>query len=400
MKKIRLLISLLFIVFVTLSKTQLMATESNVISLASNQFGFDLYKKLSKSDGNLFFSPLSIEVAIAMTSAGAQQETLQQIISILHLKKNYHSNFKNILKQLKGNKSFQLLIANQLWGTSGTSYDPEFLKQLIENYNATLVPLDFKNQTESSRVTINQWVEKQTENKIKDLLKPGVIKADTELVLTNAVYFKGNWDEEFDKSQTTDDIFYLSTQQKKSIPFMHMKSNFNYAENAKWQYLQIPYKGKELVMEILLPRESLTLTSLEQKLNLQTFSELALHAQPDDVIVALPRFKAESEFDMEQILATLGMPLAFDSSKANFKGIRKLNPGETLYISKVIHKAYVDVNETGTEAAAATAVVAVLGSALVPQKQPKTFKADRPFLFFIRHLNSGSILFMGRYSKP
>ena len=385
-------------VVITLSFPLLVASQTSNVSAASNQFGFNLYKVTSKVQGNLFFSPFSIETALAMTAAGAQKETLKQMLTTLHLSSNYHSEFKNLLGQLKGNKDFQLFVANRIWGQSGTSYFPDFLKLLNENYGADLSQLDFKSQPDPSRVKINQWVQQQTRDKIKDLLKLGTITVHTDLVLTNAIYFKGSWVQAFKKEKTKDDQFQTSPTQKKSIPFMHLKAGFHYMENSDVQYLQLPYKGNDLVMDILLPKPGVQLSAIEQNLNSQVFKNLTEQASGSEVEVSLPKFKAESELDLGDTLSSLGMPLAFDKSKANFQGLRKLNAGENLFISKVVHKAFVDVNEEGTEAAAATAVeISAITSIPAP---PKIFKADRPFLFFIRHLQSGTILFMGRYSQP
>lgn len=386
------------VVVLTLIFPLLAASQANKAADASNQMGFNLYKFTSKTQGNLFFSPFSIQAALAMTAAGAQQETLKQMLSTLHLSPDYHSDFRVLLGQLRGNKDFQLFVANRIWAQVGAPYYPDFLKLLLENYGADLAPLDFQKQTEPSREKINKWVEQQTRDKIKDLLKPGIITKDTDLVLTNAIYFKGSWVQAFKKEMTRDDQFQVSPAQKKSIPFMNMTSRFLYTENPELQYLRLPYKGNDLVMDILLPNQGVPLSAIEQKLNSQVFADIIKQAGSNEVEVSLPKFKAESEFDLGEILSAMGMPLAFAKFKANFRGMRKLNPGENLYISKVVHKAFVDVNEEGTEAAAATAVVMASTESVPPL--PKIFKADRPFLFFIRHLKSGAILFMGRYSQP
>lgn len=370
---------------------------------ASNQFAFNLYKSTSKSQENLFFSPFSVEAALAMTAAGAQQETLKQMLTTLHLEPNYHSEFKIILSQLNGQKDFQLYVANRIWGQLGTPYYPNFLKLLLENYGAELSPVDFKNQPDPSREKINLWVQQQTRDKIKDLLKPGVITNDTDLVLTNAIYFKASWANAFKKEMTASDQFHMSPTQKKLISFMHITKEFRYMENSELQYLQLPYKGNELIMDVLLPKPGVLLSMIEQKLNSQVFLDMNKKTILYNIEVSLPKYKTESEFDLGKTLSILGMPLAFDEHNANFKGMRPLVPNENLYISKVIHKAFVDVTEDGTEAAAATAVVMARMMGAFPSEPPpppKIFKANRPFLFFIRHLKSGVILFMGRYSQP
>ena len=389
-----------FLIVLALSFSSLAFSQSNKAADASNQFGFNLYKFTSKEKDkeNIFFSPFSIEVALAMTTAGAKKETLKQMLTVLHLDSNYHSEFKALLSQLKENKNFELFIANRIWGQSGNPYYPDFLNLLRKNYNADLVSMNFKGEPDPSRIKINEWVQEQTKDKIKDLLSPGLITASTDLVLTNAMYFKGSWVYSFDKENTKDGEFQVSTTQKKLIPFMHLKKGFGYTENSELQYLQLPYKGDQLVMDIILPKPEVQLSSIEQKLSTQFFTDLTKQAFPQEVYLSLPKFKAESELKLAETLKTLGMPLAFNREMANFEGIRKLNPTERLYISAVVHKAFVDVNEEGTEAAAATAVV--VDYALSSPPPPKIFKANRPFLFFIRHLKSNTILFMGRYSQP
>jgi serpin B len=260
------------------------------------------------------------------------------------------------------------------------------------------VSLDFKAQPDPSREAINQWVEKQTRDMIKNLLAPGVIKKDTELVLTNAVYFKGSWLQAFKKSLTKDGEFQVSPSKKKTVPFMNQKAKFPYMENSELQAVRLPYKGSALAMEIVLPKVGVELDAIEKKLSVSGFEELWKLPFLTEVEISLPKFKAESSFELAPTISAMGMPLAFDRSKANFQGIRKPEPGKNLYISHVIHKAFADVNEEGTEAAAATAVVMTLGGGML--QAPKVFKADRPFLYFIRDLRSGAILFMGRYAQP
>ncbi|HWU42662.1 MAG TPA: serpin family protein [Bdellovibrio sp.] len=373
--------------------------QTNKISEANNQFAFDLYKLNAKESGNLIFSPISIEAALAMTAAGAQEETLKQMLATLHLKPGYHNEFKTLLADLKGGKDFQLQLANRIWGKMGSAYNPTFLKVLLDNYGADLTPLDFQKQPEPSRLKINQWVSEKTQQKIKDLLPPGSIDPEiTDLVLTNAIYFKGNWINPFEKELTTNGDFHISTSSKKKTPFMHLTEHFKYAENPEMQYVSLPYKGDELEMDIFLPTPKASLAKIERTWGVQKFFDLIKSASTEEVVVSLPKFKTESRFDLNKDLTKLGMPLAFDTKRANFQGMRKLSSGENLYISSVVHKAFVDVNETGTEAAAATAVMMAVSAAMA--EPPKIFNADHPFLFFIRHTKSNAILFMGRFSEP
>ncbi len=373
-------------------------TQTPKASEASNQLAFDLYKLNAKNPGNVFFSPFSIELALAMTSAGAKDETLKQMLKTLHLTGDYHGEFQKLQQLLKGNKKFDLFVANRLWGQSGTAYIPEFLKVLATQYGAELTPTDFRNQPEPARFTINKWVEAQTKDKIKDLLPPGTITSLTDLVLTNAIYFKGSWFSPFKKEQTKDEPFFISKDQRKSVPMMHQTDSFLYAETKEYQYVQLPYAGDELVMDIILPTPAMGLAMTESKLGLKEYAQIYQGAYSEELQLSLPKFKTEQSLDLNDQLVKLGMPDAFHPRKANFRGMRNLKPDENLYISKVIHKAFVDVNEKGTEAAAATAVVMAMTESI--PKPPIVFKADRPFLFFIRHVKSGTVLFMGRYSQP
>jgi serpin B len=373
-------------------------SQTSKVSQASNQLAFELYKLNSNNPGNLFFSSFSIEAALAMTAAGAQKETLRQMLKTLHLGPNYHAEFRELLAGMKGSEDFQMFIANRIWGGLGTEYSPSFLKVLRDNYGADLVALDFKKQPEPSRLKINQWVQQQTKDKIKDLLQAGTVTPATDLILTNAVYFKGVWTEPFKKDLTKPELFQISTTEKKSIPFMHTKEHFRYGESADLQLLEMSYKGSELVMDILLPKLGINLSQFEKKIDSAAVEELIGKSFREEVEVSMPKFKTESQLSLRENLVSLGMPLAFDRGKADFHGIRNIPPGENLFISAVIHKAFVDVNEEGTEAAAATAVT-MDEAAWVP-KPPQVFKADRPFVFLIRHVKSGAILFLGRYSKP
>ncbi len=377
-----LLLTLVF-PFFTNAKTYKAAT-------ASNQFGFELFEVLSKKDlkNNIFYSSLSIEAALAMTSAGAQKETLEQMLKTLHIEKNDHAEFKKLFNELKYNRDYQLNIANQLWGQAGTTYNPDFLKVLKENYNSDLTPLNFKRDPEKSRLQINEWVEKETAYKINNLLEKGVITSTTDLVITNAVYFKSQWSKPFNIGLTT----YEKFNKKTSVPFMNKTDYYLYGETVDFQLLEMPYKGDQLVMNILLPKVGKKLN-----LNLDLFSDWLKKIKTDLVKVSIPKFKIESKFDVNDILKGMGMVLPFDEYKANFHGIREIKPNQSIYISNVIHQAFIAVDEEGTEAAAATAVAMRAGMGAAPK--PVVFKANRPFVVFIRHVKTGAILFMGRITK-
>jgi len=366
------------------------------ISKSSNQFAFDLFGSQALQTGNVFYSPLSISATLAMTSAGAQKETEKRMKKVLHLPANPHPRYKELLGQLKSSSDYQLLIANRIWGQQSNTYLPKFLKVLKENYQADMGQLEFRQAPEPSRLEINKWISENTEGKIPELLKVGDIAPDTDLVLTNAIYFKGQWKLKFDDKQTQNDDFFLSPDQKQQIPFMNQTASFEYAESPDFQMVAMPYQGEELAFVAVLPKPDKQPVGLRFK----NFEPLYQTMKPTRVQLQMPKFKANASMQMKEILSQMGMGLAFDPENANFRGIRKLQPGENLFISKVVHQAVVDVNEEGTEAAAATAaVVAVRMSALMP-KPPVVMKLNRPFTYLIIHRKSGAILFLGRYQKP
>jgi serpin B len=369
----------------------------------NNQFAVDLYGKVKKRPGNLFFSPFSIASALAMTYAGAEGETAREMAATLHLPADritLDQGFAALTDQILGgdpNKHYQLDTANALWGQSGLDYRAEFLKRCESSFKATLHPLDFAADPEKARLTINAWVEERTHDKIKNLLGPGVLKPETDLILTNAIYFKAAWMKTFARSATTDQDFTTETG-KVTVPMMSKSTQFRYfeAENGL-QILELPYLGSPISMVVLLPKESDGLGGLETSLNADKLeSWFTKLGSPQTVNLSLPRFKLEESFQLGATLRELGMARAFGST-ADFSGI---TTSRRLAITNVIHKAFVDVNEEGTEAAAATAVILGRMAAMLPQHPPVTFRADHPFLFLIRDSRSGSILFLGREANP
>ena len=375
---------------------------------ANNKFAIELFTKLRDREGNLFFSPYSISTALAMTYAGAQGQTEEQMAKTLHFpitvspgkeqdRQKFASAFGKIVKELnaradKGN--YQLTVANALWGQKGYGFLEEFLKLVKSNYDGRLNEVDFVKATESARKTINTWVEKKTNNKIKNLIAKGVLDSMTRLVLTNAIYFKGNWQSQF-KEDRTRPAPWLGYGEKVELPMMNQKGEFGYMETEDFQALELPYVDNELSMIILLPREIDGLSKFEQALTLDNFSQWLEKLSKREVIVSIPKFKMTSQFSLASVLKSMGMTDAFNPAKADFSG---MNGKKDLVISAVIHKAYVDVNEEGTEAAAATAVTMRLTS--IGPNQISVFRADHPFLFLIRDNHSGSILFIGRVTNP
>ncbi len=379
----------------------------------NNEFALALFARLRENQGNLFFSPYSISTALAMTYAGARGDTETQMAKVLHFptlagekvppepamqEGQFHSAFGEVVKALNGRAKkggYELAVANALWGQKGYGLLDDFLKLIETEYGGRLTEVNFVTATESARQTINAWVEQKTKDKIKELIKPGVLDAMTRLVLTNAIYFKGNWQRQFQKDKTRDAPFALLSGEKVDAPMMNQTGEFGYMEAEDFQAIELPYVDNELSMVILLPRQTDGLPEFEKTLNLEDFSQWLDRLHRREVIVSVPKFKMTSQFSLASVLKSMGMTDAFSPEAADFSGI---TGGRDLFISAVIHKAYVDVNEEGTEAAAATGVTMRLTSA-GPSQTP-IFRADHPFLFLIRDNHSRSILFIGRVMNP
>ena len=370
---------------------------SSIIN-ANNQFAFELYSKYKSRDGNIFFSPYSISTALAMTYEGARGKTADEIQSVFHFPKDdsqRRESFLRINNQInKKDKKYELLTANALWAQKDYAFLEDYFK-LIENYyGGKATNLDFINETEASRLTINNWVEKQTNDKIKDLIPS--LDPLTYLVLTNAVYFKGFWLMQFDKKDTKDEDFRVAPGNTIKTPMMHLsgkEANFNYGETDKLQILELPYEGQDLSMLIILPKGD-DLGTIEDSLTAEQLVVWKSILHKEELVVSLPKFKFETKYFMGDDLKEMGIATAFQEGVADFSG---MTGQRDLFISEVIHQASVDVNEEGTEAAAATAVL-TLGSSM--PKPVNIFKADHPFIFVIQERETGNILFVGRVSDP
>ncbi|XP_016319861.1 leukocyte elastase inhibitor-like [Sinocyclocheilus anshuiensis] len=388
------------------------------LSAANTQFSLNLFKKISggNTSKNVFYSPISISSALAMVSLGAKGNTAVQMFKVLsftnppkpgaatpapHVKEDQiHSSFNKLMRELKKpGVQYVLSLANRLYGEQSYQFVEKFLNDTKRYYEAKLEEVDFKKKSEAACVDINKWVEKKTQGKIKDLLPQGSIDAMTRLVLVNAIYFKGNWEKKFPKEATSDGQFKLNKTQTKPVKMMNQKAEFPLAliPEMNSQVLELPYVGKNLSMLIILPEEIEDETTGLQKLEKAlTYEKLMEWTKPSkmrrqEVEVSLPRFKMEETYDMKSLLISMGMEDVFDGQKVNLSG---MSPNNDLVVSKVIHKAFVEVNEEGTEAAAATgAVIAIRSFA-------QMFIADHPFLFFIRHNPSNSILFYGCFCSP
>jgi len=382
---------------------------TQAVSAGNNRFAFDLYGVLSSTPAgagqNIFYSPFSISSALAITGEGAKGTTADEINSVFHFPANATVRREGFLQINKGfnaaDAGYTLRTANALWAEKNYSFLPSFTSIAGTYYSANVTNLDFVHAPEESRVIINTWVEEKTEKKIRDLLPAGSIDSLTRLVITNAVYFKGTWVRQFDAARTQDADFLTETGKTVNVKMMQdtgSEAEYRYAETNSVQYIELPYtheSGKALSMAVILPKDK-DLQTAEAVLDESNLSALNDAAYVQRVMVYLPKFKMETEYRLPDTLSAMGMPTAFTFGAADFSGM----DGTTdLYISDVIHKAFIDVNEEGTEAAAATAVVMRAGAA-APGEDPPVFRADHPFVFLIRDDETGTILFIGRVADP
>jgi serpin B len=379
------------------------AADQTAAVKGSNAFAIDLYGQLRSQPGNLFFSPESISTAFAMAYAGARGQTAAQMQHVFHFtlpSDKLHPAMGALLNQMNAaHKDYELHVADALWAEQDANFLPDYLKLVQADYGAGFNRVDFKSSPEVVRQTINAWVEKQTNNKIKDLIGPGVLSATTRLVLTNAIYFKGNWQDSFEEDSTQKEEFHLSSSQWVMAPLMHRTGSYSYYDGGTFQELELPYTGDEMSMVVLLPKETDGLPALEKLFTSSAASDWLGKLEPEDkVILTFPRFTMTQEFELSTSLSAMGMTQAF-SNGADFSGMTG-KPDFT--ISAAIHKAYIDVNEQGTEAAAATGIVmrATAMRTPFPEPPPIVFRADHPFLFLIRDTKTGAILFMGRVTDP
>ena len=372
----------------------------NVVN-ANNQFALDLYSKYKSKEGNIFFSPYSISTALAMTYEGAKRETAQEMQSVFHFSEDNNTRrggYADLYSEInKKDKKYKLHTANALWAEKDFHFSNDYFNVVEQYYNGKVTNLNFKQEAEKSRKTINNWIEDQTNNKIKDLIPTGVIDGLTRLVLTNAIYFKGEWVEQFNKDDTKSKDFKITPDNIIKVPLMRRtddKAIFNYIDDSNLQILEMPYSGEDLSMLVLLPKNN-NLKALEDSLSVEKLSKWKEDLKEQRVNIYIPKFKFETKYFMTETLKEMGMPIAFSPS-ADFSG---MTGEKNLFISDVIHQAFVDVNEEGTEAAAATAVVMKLTASPNAPIIP-TFRADHPFIFIIQQNNTGNILFMGKVVDP
>ena len=380
-------------------------SESDLKTLVdgNNGFGLDLYQTLRSQDGNLILSPFSVSLALAMTYAGARGETETQMADVLNFgpQDQGHNTFNALDLALeeapivldKDQEPMQLSIANSVWAEQTFTFLPDFLDTLSVNYGAGIQLMDFINSPNPSRKIINQWVSDETKDKINNLLPENSITSDTKMVLVNAIYFKADWLSPFDANDTYDSSFKLLDGSEVTVPMMGQQLYIPYFVGDGYAVAELPYAGESAVMTLLVPDEG-RFEEIEAQIDGAMFNEALANLAPADVTLRMPKFEFESPFNLSDALIEMGMPLAFDENRADFSGMTNK---QDLYIGNVIHKAFVAVDEKGTEAAAATAVVMESATAMMPEN---VLTIDRPFLFFIRDVETGQILFIGRVLNP
>jgi serpin B len=370
----------------------------------NTQFALDLYARLSSTEGNLFFSPYSISTALAQVYSGARGETAEQFVRVLHFSlpsQRLHPAFAELLSHCKSDRpDCALHTANALWTQVDYPLVPAFVANLKRYYGVGVGKVDFVHEREKARRMINTWVEQQTRGTIKELLSPDHLSPLTRLVLANAVYFKGAWESPFQKDSTKEEAFHLSPTETARMPLMWKQDSFGYTADNTLQALELPYAGGKLSMVVLLPTKVDGLAALEKSLSKERLKNWLASMSKQKVEVYLPRFRMTRTLSLGDTLAGMGMPDAFDQDRADFRGIS--NSGPPLHISLVLHRAFVEVQEAGTEASAATLVEMSMAMAPPPgiEVRPPVFRADHPFLFLIRENRTGSILFMGRVTDP
>lgn len=366
----------------------------------TQSFAANLYTTLMGRDGNLSFSPSSISSVLAMAYEGAKSSTRTQMAAVLHFpldRRQFHSFLSENstgIASLSGQPDIGLSFANALWGQTGYVFSQRFLSDLKQYHSSELRLADFSGQTETARGTINGWVEEKTGGIIRDLIKQGVITPDTRLVLINAIYFKGLWAAPFSRKNTRPGRFSLSPKKASTVDMMDQTGDFRYLEAAGLRILELPYTGGGLSMLIILPVAKGDLSAAEQSISpsaLGRWLDDLEERHPGQVHVRLPRFTVSSEFDLSRTLVSMGMPDAFGAG-ADFSG---MTGSRELFIGAVVHKAFVEVNEEGTEAAAASAAIMTKSIPMV-----REFHADHPFLFLIKENRTGRVLFMGRVLDP
>ncbi|WP_292467250.1 serpin family protein [Methanolobus sp.] len=387
------------------------SVEDYDIAAANNAFAFDMYSMVKNNDDNIFFSPHSIFTAIAICYDGAEGTTKEQIANVFYFpldKPVLEVSLGKMIDEINSETDdYELETANALWIQKKYPVKEQYISNVDNYYFGKVEKLDFVGQPENSRNTINDWVEERTKDKIKDLVPSSAINDKTRLIITNAIYFNGKWKTEFDKQDTKDRNFYPSEDDEILVDVMYTKQYFNYGEGSNAKIVELSYKGNDLSMYVVLPDEN-DIDKFENGFSVKDYEKLKSNMDSKyEVKTWIPKFKFETKTDLSESLKNMGAVDAFDFSSANFSGIydadKILDPNEkALYITQVIHQAFIDVQEEGTEAAAATYVeMCVPDEYVEPKPVPiREFKADHPFMFFIEDKRTGCILFMGKVESP
>lgn len=364
----------------------------------NNQFAFDFYSRVAANDdGNIFYSSWSISTALALVYEGARGKTAEEIQSVFGFPvedDTRRSSFAGIQQDLNNNQgNYTLTAANALWVKEGYELADDYVSVARQSYGSEVTNVDFP--SEESRLQINGWVESRTNEKIRDLIPPGMLNDLTRLVITNAIYFKGSWVTQFDEKDTVDEDFRIDADNTVKVPMMKLdEAYFKYSETDSLKIIELPYHGEKVSMLILLPKNETGMQALEESLTLDNLSTWKSSLSNQTVTVHIPKFKLETMYTLNEMLQEMGMPAAFSPDAADLSGI---NGMRGLYIQAALHKAFVEVNEEGTEAAAATAIG--IGVTSLPL-QPPLFRADHPFIFIIQDSETGNILFMGKVTNP
>jgi serpin B len=376
------------------------STDPVKIAEGNNVFMMKAYKVLIEKEENIFISPYSISSALAMTYAGANGKTETEMGSALEFSANntsFHQNFgmaTESINNIGAKGEIQLNVANSLWLADGYKFTDEFLRTNKTFYKTEMTNLNFA-ESEKARKTINDWVAEKTKDKIKDLIPEGILDALTKLVLTNAVYFKAEWAEQFKKGNTEKADFTTNKNERVEAELMGLKHYYEYYEDDKVQFIEMPYKGNDASMFVLLPKKKNGLSEIEKDLTWDDILKYSSSMKRKEVLVHFPKFKMSLSYELRDLMRKLGMKDAFSKS-ADFS---KMNGNKDLYISAIIHKTFIAVDEAGTEAAAATAVVMRMKS-MPPQEKHAIFRADHPFFYFIKEKSTGTVLFAGRVVDP
>ncbi|XP_023122905.2 antithrombin-III [Amphiprion ocellaris] len=380
------------------------------LSKANSRFALSLYKQMALSktpESNIFMSPISVSTAFAMTKLGACNQTLQQIMEVFEFNTikektsdQVHFFFAKLNCRLyrKKDETTELISANRLFGEKSLVFNETYQDISETVYGAKLLPLNFKENPEMARVTINNWISNKTENRIQDTLPQGALDSTTVLVLVNTIYFKGQWKNKFDKDNVFASDFHVSKSRSCPVNMMYQEAKFRYKyfPDDEVQLLEMPYRGDDITMVIILPKRDTPLSRVEESLDLKKLSGWLDQMEETTVSIHIPRFRVGDSFSLKEKLQAMGLTDLFSSEKASLPGMLA-DGSDALYISDAYHKAFLEVNEEGSEAAAATAVVAI-GRSINPFRE--VFLVDRPFLLLIRESTINTLLFTGRVADP